>query len=906
VPDAIVTTKVRVPRTRPELVPRPRLREALVRYEGLRLTLVSAPAGFGKTTLLSEWLEDRSGDGRPVAWFSLEEADNDPARFLAYLVTALRSGLGEGIGEGVLASLRSPEFPPVEAVVGALINGLTDVRHEVTIVLDDYHVIHSGPVHEATTFLLEHLPENVHLVISSRADPPLPLAKLRARGQVTEIRAADLRFTTEEATAFLQDVMGLTLSAADVASLEEVTEGWIAALQLAALSMRDREDLSSFVETFSGSNRHVLDFLGEEVLERQPEGVREFLLRTSVLDRMSAPQCDALTGSDDGQQMLERLEHDNLFVIALDDERRWYRYHHLFADVLRSRLQREQPDIIRELHRRAAAWYEQNGWISEAIRHALAAQEHDRAADLVERVARRMWNRGEVMTLLGWLEALPDETKLRRPQLLLQYSAALLWVGRLDEVEPLVREIERAVGVSGQGHDEDPRPSADDPLRQVLLGGAAATRSWHAYLKGEPHGAIALARRALALLPEEDLELRTFAAFRLAEAYRTADDLKAASAAFAETAELGRAAGHDYLVLKTMSRQAKLEMVHGRLRNADHVLRHALRFVDERGDDSLPATGEVKVVIGELLYEWDELEAAARRLKEDIRLSERMGQFDTLVDGYVALSRLEMAQGNAESALESAKDANSLAQRSGAGEAIVEAAAWNARLHLARSDLTAAVLELERTAGVPADSVSTVRETAQIARARLTVARGGHDEALRLLEELHQSAETAGRTGKLIEILTLQALALWERNKRKQAVGTLTQALVLAEPEGHVRTFVDEGAAMGELLSTTLEARQRGNPDATRISARYLAKLLAILAEESAAPGIGERLSEPLSERELEVLGLVAAGKSNVEIASSLFVSLSTVKTHINNLYRKLGARSRTQAIARARELDLI
>jgi LuxR family maltose regulon positive regulatory protein len=838
----------------------------------------------------------------------LEDADNDPARFLAYLVSALRYALGEGIGEGVLASLRLPEFPPVEAVVGALSNELADVRYEeVTIVLDDYHVIHSGPIHEATSFLLEHLPENVHLVISGRADPPLPLAKLRARDQVTEIRAAELRFSTEEAAAFLKGVMGLTLSAADVAALEEVTEGWIAALQLAALSMRDREDVSGFVETFSGSNRHVLDFLTEEVLERQPEGVREFLLKTSVLERMSAALCDALTGRKDGQQMLKRLEYDNLFVIALDDERRWYRYHHLFADVLRSRLQREQPEKIRELHRRAAEWYEQNGWTSEAVRHALAAQEHDRAADLVEHVARKLWNRGEVMTLLGWLEELPEETRRRRPQLLLQYSAALLWVGRLDDVEPLVQEIERAVGVSEQGRDENLRTSADEPLRQILLGGAAATRSWHAYLKGEPHGAIALARRALELLPETDLELRTFAAFRLAEAYRTADDLEAASAAFAETAELGRAAGHDYLVLKAMSRQAELQMARGRLRSADHVLQRTLRFAVEQGGNSLPATGEVHVIIGELLYEWNELKAAARRLKEGIRLAERMGQFETLVDGYVALSRLEMAQGPAENALESAREANSLAQRSGAGEAIVEAAAWNARLHLARSDLTAAVLELERIAGVPAVSVSMVRETVQITRARLTVARGEHEEALRLLEELRQSAEAARRTGKLIEILTLQAVALWERSKREQAVGTLTRALALAEPEGYLRTFVDEGAAMGELLSATVEARQRSHPDAaTQIPARYLAKLLALLAQESAAPGAGERLSEPLSERELEVLALVAAGKANVEIASSLFVSLSTVKTHINNLYRKLGVSSRTQAIARARKLDLI
>jgi LuxR family maltose regulon positive regulatory protein len=907
VSQALLTTKLRAPRVRPNLVARPRLRDVLAAGEGSALTLVSAPAGFGKTTLLGEWFSDHSEGGeRSVAWLSLDETDNDPVRFLTYLVSALRT-VEEGIGEGVLASLRSPQPPPIKAAVGALVNELAELPREITVVLDDYHLISSEPVHDATSFLLEHLSENAHLVVSGRMDPPLPLSKLRARNQMTEIRAADLRFTTEEVTAFLGDVMGLALSAADVSALEEVTEGWVAALQLAAISMRHREDVSGFVEAFSGSNRHVLDFLAEEVLERQPRDVSGFLLTTSVLESMSAPLCDALTGRNDGQGMLERLERENLFVVPLDDERRWYRYHHLFADVLRSRLQREQPERIRELHRRAAAWYERNGWSSEAVRHALAAQEHDRAADLVEDVARKMWNRGEVMTLLGWLEALPEETKRRRPQLLLQYAAALLWVGRLDDVEPIAREIERAVGVSGEGRDDDLRPSADETLRRVLLGGVAATRSWRAYLKGDPHGAIALARRALTLLPEKDLELRTFAAFRLAEAYRTADDLEAASAAFAETAELGRAAGHDYLVLSAMSRQAKLQMARGRLRKADHLLRRALRFAVERGGDSLPATGEVHVGIGELLYEWDELETAARRLKEGIRLAERMGQLDTLVDGYVALSRAEMAQGNTESALETAQEANSLAQRSGTGAAIVEAAAWNARLHMARSDMTAAVVELDRMVGAPAVSVSIVRETAQIARARLTVARGEHDEALRLLEELRQSAEAAGRTGKLIEILTLQALALWERNKKEQAVGTLTRALALAEPEGYVRTFVDEGAAMGDLLSAALEDRQR-NPSgaAGRVPARYLAKLMAALAQDAAAPSVDERLPEPVRERELEVLALIAAGKSNAEIARELFVSVSTVKTHINNLYRKLDARNRTQAVARAREMGVL
>ena len=905
-PKALVTTKLHAPRTRPNLVDRPRLREVLARNEVCPLTLVSAPAGFGKTTLLGDWSEQLSRDGKSVAWVSLDLSDNDPARFLTYLVGALQE-IEEGIGEGVLASLRSPQMPPIEALMGVLVNELAEVAHEITVILDDYHLIDSDPVHEAVSFLLEHLPENARLVISSRADPPLPLARLRVRDQMTEVRAADLRFTSEEASAFLNDVMGLSLSEGDVAVLEGVTEGWIAALQLAALSMRDRQDTSGFVESFSGSNRHVLDFLAEEVLERQPEGVREFLLKTSVLERMSASLCDSLTSRNDGQQMLERLEHENLFVIALDDERQWYRYHHLFADVLRSRLQREQPERIRELHRRAAAWYERNGWTSEAIRHALAAQEHDRAADLVERVARKMWFRGEVMTLLGWLEALPEETRRRRPQLLLQYSAALLWVGQLDDVEPLVQEIERAVGPSGEGLDEDLQSSADETLRQVLLGGVAATRSWRAYLKGEPHDAIALARRALELLPETDLELRTYAAFRLAEAYRTADDLEAASAAFAESAELGRAAGHDFLVLMAMSRQAKLQMAQGRLRKADHVLQRTLRFAVEQIGDSLPATGEVHVIIGELLYEWNDLEAAARRLKEGIRLAERMGQFETLVDGYVAISRVEMAQDSADSALETAQEASRLAERSGAAEAIVEAAAWNARLHLTRGDLTAAVLELERIAGTSAVSVSMVRETGQITRARLTMVRGEHDEALRLLEGLREAAEASDRKGNLLEILVLQALALWATNEKERAVTTLTRAFVLAEPEGYVRTFADEGAAMGDLLSEVLDAQQRGRLDATpSVPMRYLAKLMAALAREDAAPAADERLPEPLSERELEVLALVAAGMSNKEIAGRLFVSVTTVKTHINNLYRKLDARSRIQAVARARELGIL
>ncbi len=592
-PQALVTTKLRAPKPRPNLVARPRLREVLVRHEGRTLTLVSAPAGFGKTTFLGEWSAVRSAEGCSVAWVSLEASDNDPALFLSYLVSALRT-VEEGLGKGVLASLRSPESPPIEAVIGTLVNELAGIEQEVTVVLDDYHVIGSEAVHEATSFLLEHLPENVHLVISSRTDPPLPLPRLRARNQITELRAADLRFTPEEATAFLGDVMGLALSASDVAALEEITEGWIAALQLAALSMRDREDVSGFVESFSGSNRHVLDFLAEEVLGRQPEDVRDFLLHTSVLERMSAPLCDVLTGRVDGQVMLERLERENLFVVALDDERRWYRYHHLFADFLRGHLRHENPECASELHLRASGWHEENGHIAEAIGHALSAPDHERAARLIEAEIKHAWNRGEGPTVLRWLEALPIEAKRRRPRLLLQHAQALVLTGRPDDTDPLLQEAEREAEATG-----------DD--RRFLLGLASAIRSWRARLRGDAPHAVELARRALSLLPDEEAPQRIFAAFGLGEALRTTGDLAAASEAFAEAAELGRPAGRVYGPLMAMVWQARVQAERGRLREAEKAFRRALGFVREQGVELLPAAGVAHIGMGAPLYERNDL-----------------------------------------------------------------------------------------------------------------------------------------------------------------------------------------------------------------------------------------------------------------------------------------------------------
>ena len=902
--DSLVSTKLRPSQARPMLVARPRLTATLEREPGRKLTLISAPAGFGKTTLLVEWLRERAGGEGYVAWVSLDEGDNDPVRFLSYLVAALRRTVGEGFGEGVLAALRSPEPPRMEAVLGAFVNELADLPGEVAVVLDDYHVIDSESAHRTVSFLLERLPEGAHIVISGRVDPPLPLARLRARGQMAELGAAELSFTPQEAAAFLKDVMGLSLSAEDIAALEKRTEGWIAGLQLAALSMRDRKDVSGFIESFSGTHRDVFDFLAEEVLERQPEHVREFLLVTSILGNLTGPLCDALTDRYDGDEMLEGLERNGFFVVALDDQRSWYRYHHLFADFLRGRLERERSGRIEELHHRACSWYERHGLPYEAVRHALSTEDHDRAAALVEQAVGETWFRGEVLTLLGWLEALPERAKRRRPRLLLEHATALMWVGRLEDVESLLREAERIAEATAEGTSEGPS-SAGNIHRRYLLGYTAAIRAWRTNLMADSQGAIELAQRALELLPD-DPRARSLAIFSLASAHRNAGDLGAASAAFEEAVELSQNAGHDYIALTAMGSLAHLRMSQGRLREAEASLQRALGFASERGAELLPAVGRVHIAMGELLYERDDLEAAARQLTEALEPAWRTGKFDVLVDGCIALSQVKQARGDAEGALEAAREADDLARRSGVDDMIVEAAARLVRLHLRRGDLTGAFSDWER---MDTSSVSVIaRETEQTTLARLLTARGEHDGALRLLSCLGAAAAEAGRRGSEIEILTLRALALRAKGEKEQATSTLAQALALAEPEGYVRTFVDEGSPMSELLSGVLEAQQRGQlRTPSRITAHYLRKLLAALEREApSAAQPATELPEALSERELEVLQLIAAGKTNRQIASELFVSVGTVKTHINNVYRKLDAHSRTQALARARELNLI
>jgi LuxR family transcriptional regulator, maltose regulon positive regulatory protein len=901
-----------VPRAHPNLVPRPRLGELLAEGINRKLTLISAPAGFGKTTLLSEWRMLHLGAERPLAWVSLEEPDNDPTRFLSYLVAALQT-IEADIGEAVLNSLRSPQPPPIESVLTALINEIASIPEEFALILDDYHVIANEAVHDAISFLVDHLPPQAHLVIASRTDPPLPLARLRARGQMTEIRADDLRFTPEETDAFLQGVMGLELPEGSVAVLEERTEGWIAGLQLAALSMRGREDVSGFIAALKGSSRYVLDYLAEEVLQHQPDDVRAFLLQTSILDRLSGPLCDAVTDRADGQEMLERLERANLFTVPLDEERRWYRYHHLFSEFLSNRLHQTQPDQESELHRRASSWYEHNGLVHEAVDHALAAN-LETTARLIEENFRDILAHGEVALLLSWMELLPEELLRSRPWLCIPCAWALLVTGQLEAAELRVQDLERMVDTNlSFPPDNREIPLGDDELAAVS-GEAAAIRAFIVRNRGDVPLSIELSRRALELVSEDNLTLRGIVAYLLGGAYSMSGDLMAANEFLSEAITTSQRADNAFAALLAMRGLAELHVMRGRLHRAADLYRQALRLAEQR---PFPAAGLAHVGIGELLYEWDDLDGAMRHLMEGIALGEQSGSTNIVLPGHALLARVKWARGDPEGALRAIRDDETTAQGlTPSSRDLNRIVAHGARLRLAQGDVGGATrLLAERWIGVD-DDLDHLNVMEHVVLARVLIVRREHDAALDLLRRLLEVAEATGSIGSAIEILAVEALALDARGDEAQAMAALGRALSLAEPESYVRTFVDEGEPMSALLDKLLRARRKEQLSSPQnVSPEYVGKLLTAFRRSSGGRALSteadplrstQPLTDPLSERELEVLRPIAAGKSNREIAGQLFVTVDTVKKHLTHIFRKLGVHSRTQAVARARELGLI
>jgi LuxR family transcriptional regulator, maltose regulon positive regulatory protein len=873
--EALLTTKLYVPRTHPNLVPRPRLGERLKEGMSRKLTLVSAPAGFGKTTLLSEWRMVHPGSEYPFAWVSLEEADNDPTRFLSYLVAALQT-IEADIRESISTSLRSPQPPPFQSTLAALINDIAAIPEYFVLVFDDYHVIEAHTIHDAVAFLLDHMPPQMHLIIGSRTDPALPLARLRARGEMIELRAADLRFTPEEAGTFLRDIMGLDLSTRDVEALERRTEGWIAGLQLAALSMRGQENLSAFIEAFTGSNRYVLDYLIEEVLARQPEDVTSFMLKTSILNRLNGELCDALTQEDGGQHVLETLERENLFVFALDEERRWYRYHHLFAEVLRHHLRRDRPDLVPELHRRASRWHEQNGLVDDAISHALAAQDFERAARLVEEATTNMLRRGEIALLLGWVEALPERLLSSRPQLGTIHAWALLLAGRAEEAEERALEVEGNAGVS----DED-------------YGRVAAARAYVARARGNVPLSVELSHRAMRYLPEDDADLRAVIALNLGSTHLSSGELAAAEAALVEASTASQKADNVYVALAAKRALAQLETMRGRLRRAVDLYEQGFKLA---GDRPVPAVALAHAGMGEILYERNDLEGATRHLDRAIELSESSGGATIVFPVRALLAMVKGARGDVEGALEVILESERAASSMDPQDQVrATIAVHGARFELAQGNISAAARLLEEQ-GVPTDDPDHTNELEHLMWARVLLAKAEPAEAFKLLDRLQEKAELSGRTGSVIGILSVRALAHEASNEEDKALAELGRALAVAEPEGYVRTFVDLAAPMEGLLRRSV---MKG------VHAGYASRLLEAFGSTAGKLSAGP-LSEPLSERELEVLRMIASGMSNAEISRTLFIALNTVKKHINNIYRKLGVNSRTRAVALARESNLL
>jgi ATP/maltotriose-dependent transcriptional regulator MalT len=909
----ILATKLYVPPPQPSAVLRPRLIERL--NEGLqrKLILVSAPAGFGKTTLLGEWV---ATCGRPAAWLSLDEGDGDPSRFLAYLVAALRT-VAPGIGEGALGALRSPQPPPVESVLTALLNEVDTVPDDFVLVLDDYHVIDAGAVDDALAFLLEHLPPRMHLVIATREDPQLPLARLRARGQLAELRAADLRFTPSEAAEFLEGVMELSLPAEDIAALETRTEGWIAGLQLAALSMRGREDASGFVRAFAGDNRYVVDYLVEEVLQRQPESVRSFLLQTSILDRLGGPLCDAVTEQEDGRGMLEALERGNFFVVPLDDKRHWYRYHHLFAEVLSAYLMQERPAQIPALHRRASEWYERNGSAAEAIRHALAAEDFERAADLIELAVPATRRSRQEATLLGWLKALPDELFRFRPVLSVYFAGTLLQSGQLDGVENRLRDAERWLDTAADTSARAEAPSAemvvlDEEEFRGLPASIAMYRAGIALALGDVPQSVTYARRVLDLAAEDDHFRHGAASALLGLASWTSGDLEAAHRSYAGGMAHLQKAGYISDAVGGAMTSADIRVAQGRLRDAMRTYEHALRLAAEHGEPAMRGTADMYVGMAEVHRERNDLEAATRHLLRGEEQGEHTGFPQYPYRWRVAMARILEAEGDLDGTLDLLEEAERL-YVSDFHPNVRPIAALKARIWVAQGRLGEA-LDWARERGLSAhDDPSYLREFEHVTLARVLLARYKSDradgsmlEALGLLERLLKAAEEGGRMGSVIEILALQALAHEARGERPSALVPLEQALKLAEPEGYVRVFVDEGLPMARLLSG---AAARG------IMPDYTARLLTVFEAEEHKSETGshlplalpaQSLTEPLSQRELEVLRLVAQGLSNREISERLFLAVITVKGHNRNIFRKLQVRRRTEAIAHAQELGLL
>jgi LuxR family maltose regulon positive regulatory protein len=878
-PTTVLATKLYIPPPRPKIVLRSRLIEQLNEglSSGCKLTLISASAGFGKTTLVSEWIVNC---GRPVAWLSLDEGDNDITRFLTYLIATLQTVLPK-IGASILAILQSPQPPPIESILTTLINEINTTPEDFIFVLDDYHIIDSKPIDNALTFLIEHLPPQMHLVIATREDPPLPLARLRVRGQLTELRAADLRFTPAEADDFLNHVMELNLLSEDIAALETRTEGWIAGLQLAALSMQGHasRDAASFIKSFTGSHHFVIDYLIEEVLGQQSKSLQIFLLRTSILDRMCGSLCDAVLfdSSASGQETLEYLERANLFIVPLDNERRWYRYHHLFGDLLRQRLgQSLSLEAVAEDHIRASEWYESNGLAFDAFHHATAADDVERASRLIESKGMPLYLRDVATTVLNWLASLPPTVLDAKPWLRVRAATLALMAGQTTGVEEKLQAAERAL-----------QKIEPDAATRDLIGQVACARATLALTRYEPEVMLIQARRALEYLHPDNLAFRFTANWALTSASLLRGDRATAAQASMEGISISQKSGDVFSTILATTNLGMVQESENQLYLAAETYRSLLPLF---GDHPQPNAAEAYLGLAHIYYEWNDLESADQYGEQSLQLAR---QYDRVIDRFIIsevfLSRLKLARGDVDGAAALLAQTEQSARRQNFLLRIPEIAAAQVLVLLRQGNLDAAA-DLTQIHDLP------------LSRTRVLLAQGDTSAALAVLEPLRQQMEAKGWVDEQLKVMVLQVVALHAHGEEDKAVQLLGDVLTLAEPGGFIRTFVDEGLPMAHLLS---EATTHGvMPD-------YVSKLLAAFEYETkderrTIEPSPSSLVEPLSQRELDVLRLIAEGLSNQEICERLFLALDTVKGHNRRIFNKLQVQRRTEAIARARELGLI
>jgi LuxR family maltose regulon positive regulatory protein len=876
----ILATKLYVPPPRPNAVLRPRLIDWL--NEGRQRTpsvaLISAPAGFGKTTLVSEWIATLIGSGVRVAWLSLDEGDSDLARFLLYFVAAVQT-IAPKCGENVLNMLQPMQS--TEVVLTTLLNELAAIPDRFVLVLDDYHTLDCKPIDDALTFLVDHQPSHMQLVITTREDPSLSLARLRARGQLTELRAADLRFTPDEAAEFLTQVMKLSLSAEDIAALENRTEGWIAGLQLAAISMQGQTDVTHFIQSFTGSHHFVLDYLIEEVLQQQSKNIQSFLLRTSILDRLCGPLCEAvvLDPAVSGQETLEYLEHVNLFIVSLDNDRQWYRYHHLFADLLQQRLHQSAFDVT-ELHTRASIWYEDNGLEIEAFQHAAAANDVERAECLMESKGMPLHFRSAVNAILEWLASLPKSMLDARPLLWVRRATLALMAGQTAGVEEKLQAAEAAIRAQ--------RSTELDNKTRDLIGQIAAARAMLALTQYRTEAVIIQSRRALEYLPPENLTYRFTANWTLSNAYKLQGDRASASRALADAVSIGEASGDMFSTILAISHLGPLQELANQLYQAAETYRRVLQLVS---DQSQPSAVEAYLGLARICYEWNDLDGAEQHGQQSLLLAR---QYDRAHDRFILcevfLARLKLAQGDVAGAAAILAQAERATRERNFVQRMPEVVA-------------AQVLTLLRQGDVKAASQLAQSYDLPVSQARVHLAEGNSAAAIVILESYRQQMEAKGWADERLKTMVLQAIAQHLRGEKDQAAQVLGEALALAEPGGFIRLFVDEGAPMAELLSVTA---------AQGIRPGYANRLLTAFEVETKEDRLTSSVLSPsslvelLSPRELEVLRLIAQGLSNQEIADRLFLALSTVKGYIRFIFDKLQVQRRTEAVARARELGLL